>query len=391
MRFVVSVLLFISVIYGQNSIDEKFDVKLGSLVGAAKQANSSALVIYRDGELIIEEYFGGKEKPIETMSALKSIISIAVGKLLTDGYLDSLTTPVYEFYPEWKQGNKKNITVLHLLNHTSGLQNVPSAGVEIYPAPDAIRLALAAELSDKPGEKFSYNNKAVNLLAGIIEKAAGLRMDEFVKEELFKPMNITQYKWYYDEAGNPHAMAGLQLTAKDLAKFGLLVLNKGLWNNEQLIDSNYITAMTNTAQAYYPFCGLLWWLKPDYVEYILTEEKLNSFREKGVSEEFITKLLPYLDTTIPGRADRNNTFEKAFGEKWYVVREEEFFAKGVNSIFGISYGTIAAYYAEGYLGQYLVVVPESGIVAVRQVERTENYNPETDTFKSFIDLAAGLK
>src|SRR3546814_19063982 len=67
--------------------------------------------------------------------------------------------PVADFYPEWKQGQKQQITLRMLLNHSSGLQNARRADVEIYPAPDAIQLALAAELSSKPGTAASYNNK----------------------------------------------------------------------------------------------------------------------------------------------------------------------------------------------------------------------------------------
>lgn len=291
---------------------------LEELQVAAEQAGSNAVIILQDNELIAEWYFGHEERPVEIMSVLKSIVSLGVGHLITEGLIDSLDQPVYTFYPQWKQGRKQEITIRHLLNHTSGLQNVSNAGAEIYPSPNAIKLALAAELESDPGSKFSYNNKAVNLLAGIIKKATGQRMDQFFASKFFNPMGIEQYQWYFDESGNPHAMAGLRLLAQDLAKFGQLILNNGVWEGEQLVSKEYIGTMLDQGQPYDARFGLLWW-----------------------------RLL-----------DENDN--------------------------------IAAYYGDGYLGQTLMVVPEYGIVAVRQVARSNDYNPSNDGFREFKKMVLQL-
>ena len=84
------------------------------------------------------------------MSATKSIVSLAIGRLIDSGKITSLDQPVSDFYPEWKQGRKKLITVRHLLNHTSGIQNPPIT-TEIYASPDFVQLALAAELCRRAG------------------------------------------------------------------------------------------------------------------------------------------------------------------------------------------------------------------------------------------------
>lgn len=90
---------------------------------------------------------------------------------MTLGKLTSIDEPVHAFFPEWRQGRKRDITVRMLMEHTSGLQNVPMTTLEIYPSPDFVQLALCAELDAEPGTTFAYNNKAVNLLAGIVERA----------------------------------------------------------------------------------------------------------------------------------------------------------------------------------------------------------------------------
>jgi len=235
------------------------EAALDALHAAAERAGSDSVVLVKDDIVIAEWYFDKKERPIELMSVLKSLVSLGVGRLVTLEMIDSVDQPVHTFYPEWNQGRKKEITIRHLLNHTSGLQNLPSAGAEIYPSPNAIKLALAAELADDPGAAFSYNNKAVNLLAGIIEKASGQRMDLFFASEVFGPMGIDIHQWYFDESGNPHAMAGLKLFARDLAKFGQLVLAKGVWDGQPLVSPEYIDAMLDQGQPYDARFGWLWW------------------------------------------------------------------------------------------------------------------------------------
>ena len=209
---------------------------LDKILQRAKDSHSDSLLIIKDGKVVAEYYAGKKEEKIETMSCTKSVVGLAIAKLVDQGKIKSFDQPVYEFYPEWKQGKKASITVRHLLNHTSGLQNLPDTSYEIYPSKDFVKLALAAELSDEPGAKFSYNNKAVNLLAGIVQVASGKRMDVFMRDEFFAPLAIKDFRWTLDAAGNPHGMSGLQLSAEDFAKFGTLILNRGKFNDKQILS-----------------------------------------------------------------------------------------------------------------------------------------------------------
>lgn len=102
----------------------------------------SDVVLIMQGDATLLSYTSNDTKqPIELMSAYKSIVALAIGRLLFNGQLAALDEPVHRFYPEWRQGDKAKITVRHLLNHTSGLQNVKNAGEEIYSSPDVIQLA----------------------------------------------------------------------------------------------------------------------------------------------------------------------------------------------------------------------------------------------------------
>ncbi|MEM9555410.1 MAG: serine hydrolase [Acidobacteriota bacterium] len=353
---------------------------------AAEQAHSDAVVIQRDGEVVAEWYFGEERGPIELMSVVKSVVAVGVGRLLELGIIDSVDQPVHSVYPEWNQGRKKDITIRHLLNHTSGLQDHRSAGVEIYPSPNAIRLALAAELSEDPGSAFRYNNKATNLLAGIIHEASGQRMDQFLVQELFRPLGIERYQWYYDASGNPHAMAGLRLHAIDLAKIGQLVLDRGVWNGQRLIPEAYLDDMLAQGQAHYLPCGLLWWRLPSETRYLYDRQRRAELESAGVAEEDLRALEPLLGQTFTTRPDRDRALDDALGSDWRQILLERFQGTGIDPVFRREYGEIVGYYGDGYLGQTVLVIPSHGVVAVRQVRGDDDYDPEVDGFTDFKDL-----
>lgn len=291
------------------------DEALEDLLQAAEAAHSHSLVLLRDGQTVGVWHSGGEARRIEAMSVTKSILSLAVGRLLTTGALRSIHVPVEEFFPQWRDGAGARVTIRHLLWHTSGL--APASTTEaIYDSEDFVEFALESPLVSQPGEEFAYNNNAANLLAGVVGRAAGVPLDEFVAEELFAPLGIEDFGWARDASGNPHGMSGLSITAEDLAKIGQLVLQRGAWEGNQLIDEYWFDTMLRPSPLN-PDVGMLWWL----------------------------------------------------------IREE---------------GTVVGFKAEGYLGQYLVVYPEEGLVAVRMVQGSPAYQPATDGFRSFPEMVGRL-
>ncbi len=391
------------VCHGQDAIQPG---ALDELVDKAKKAHSDALVVWKDGKPYGEWYFGKPVEKIEAMSATKSVVSLAIGKLITDGRIKSVDQPVYEFYPEWKQGRKQNITIRHLMNHTSGLQNVATnTEVEIYPSPDFVQLALAAELSADPGTVFAYNNKAVNLLAGIVQKASGKRMDLYIRDTLFAPMGITNFTWLLDPAGNPHAMAGLQILPADFAKVGQLVLDRGKWDGKQLIAESWFDLSMQPGSGKSPTCGLLWWLlrEPtlmiDDEQISKIEAKANESRSKGKgSQTGQGNEDSQWQAIDAGFLDKARQLKGKYeGRVPYILAIERVFgtdAQRFHSIFDIlpkvQYGKTLGYYADGYLGQYLVIVPDARLVALRMIGSHDDYDQGTDGFMEFLQLVSEL-
>lgn len=361
---------------------------LNKILQRAKTSGSDSVLIIKDGKIIGEYYEVEKGLKMDIMSCTKSVVSLAIGKLIDDGKIKSIDQPVYEFYPEWKQGRKAFITVKHLLNHTSGLQNVADTGVEIYKAKDFIKLALAAELSDNSGTKFSYNNKAVNLLAGIIQVASGKRMDKYIADEIFAPLEIKSFDWTLDEAGNPHGMAGLQISAEDFIKFGQLVLNRGKWNGKQIISEKWIDESLSQSQPFEEGGGLLWWRMTSEETFTIDEEQFQKLENAGIDKDFLEKLKP-IKEKIYKSGDQIAAITEIFGKDWQPIVTRQMSGKNVR-LFKRIVGKINAYNTNGSHGQYLVIFPEKNLVAVRQARWQKTQKGLNDSFPEFISLILQL-
>jgi CubicO group peptidase (beta-lactamase class C family) len=300
---------------------------LDSLLAAAHASNTDALVVLHDGVLVGEWHRDGASRRIEAMSATKSIVSLAVMRLLTTGALASLDVPVHEFFPEWADGGiRARITVRHLLDHTSGI-DAGRTTEAIYASDDFVRHALDSEIISEPGTVFFYNNSATNLLAGVIGRVAGRPLDEFLREDLFARLD-TDVQWARDRAGNPHGMAGLQLHARDLARLGQLVLDGGRWQGTQLIAERWIRESVRPATPHAHSAGLLWWL-------------VREPAAAGAAEEPAAR-------------------------------------------------PIIGYRADGYLGQYLTIYPAERLVGVRMIQGSPSYDERTDGFGDFTRLLRAL-
>lgn len=318
---------------------------------------------------------------IETMSVTKSVVNLIVGRAVTLGLIESADTPVHEFYPEWRQGRKRLITLRHLMSHTSGLQDFRTTDVEIYPSPDVVKLALSAELEDEPGACFRYSNKAVNLLAGIIARATSKPMQRFAGLELFDPMEI-EFGWMRDEAGNPHGMAGLKLYPKDLAKLGRLALQRGLWNDSQLISEDWLEQSLRPGCDLMPNHGWLWWLKNKFDSITVNDSHVTALGMAGASPTEVN-MYREMVRVYPSLAAFGDVLDERTGES--ILR---FFGRA--KLYDAAIQRLEAFYATGFLGQWLVVIPEHRLVAVRMLEWFSGAEQGGSDFPEFHSLVSAL-
>ncbi len=362
--------------------------KLKDLIKKGRDTHSEALIVCQNDSIILEEYFddGNPTAKIETMSCTKSIVGLAVACLLSDGLLKNLDEPIYKFYPEWKQGQKQLITVGHLLTMTSGIQNNPNASIEIYPSPDFVKLALSAELSHQPGAVWNYNNKALNLIAGVVQKITGKRMDVFIGQRLFLPLGITDFSWSLDSAGNPHVMSGCQIRPRDFLKLGTLILNKGRFQNSQIIQSAYIGLITTPVNQFKGY-GLLWWLDYDSTISIIDDSVIAKLSKASLPNDFIEKAKKLKGTFYNNEAYYKKV-ESVFGaDPWESINE--LLSPHNLALRRKEYKGEIKYRADGYLGNYMVVDPVNKLIGVRMISH-KSFKNDSDNFYDFSNAIYNL-
>jgi len=343
-----------------------------SLREGARRSDSDALRVVRDSVVLAEERKNeGPEQGFETMSVTKSLVALGIGHLLTEGKITSLDQPVADFFPEWKQGRKALITLRMLLDHTSGLQNVADTSVEIYPAPDGWQLALAAEISNPPGQQFAYNNKAMNLLAAVFEKAAGERMDRYIQRTLLTPMGIEGRTWNdhgFDRAGHPYAMAGWNATADAMVKVGQLVLDEGRWQGRVLVDAGFIREMVAQSPPDVPEYGLLWWRRTESVFLSIDPEAVEVQSAAGMHPDIVDALRGLAGRRFHTEPDLRSALDaETPGGRQALIEAVKSTDGTVDDLVNIQHGPVVAWEASGYRGQYIVVVPRARLIAVRQI------------------------
>jgi CubicO group peptidase (beta-lactamase class C family) len=360
---------------------------LTHLLLRAKAMQSDAVVVVKDGKLIADVRFGKAAEPIELMSVTKSVAGLAIGRLLYTGKIRSLDERVATWYPEWKNGAKQEITLRQLMNHTSGLRANPSAE-EVYASRDLVRQALDADLAHPPGTHFFYNNKAVNLLAGIVEKASGQKLDEYMRDALFAPLGIIRFAWMRDAAGNPHVLAGLQMDARDLARIGQLMLDGGVYDGKRLLAADFVQEAVHAAQPFSPTGGLLWWVIPTWSKLTVTPALLDAWRQGGAEPAFLAAMAPLAGREIT-RDEMFATLGRAFGkDKALDVWVRNVPGRDLETP-KVTAGPPVGFDANGSLGQYLVVLPAERLVAVRQIRHGKQKPGELD-FDDFTDLVRTL-
>ena len=209
---------------------------------------------------------GGRHK---VYSATKSIISLLIGIAIEMGYIDNLSQTLYEFLEDyWDPGydvRKKDITIRHLLLYTSGFP----IGTDAQPY---IEESLDEPLSFDPGTDWLYSSTGCILLSAIINITTGMKTSEFAREYLFEPIGISQedWEWVEDWQGIANGGNGLSFTPRAMAKIGILCLNNGSWDGNQVVPKEWINESTSTVSGFYEEVGFgedygyLWWFLPGY-------------------------------------------------------------------------------------------------------------------------------
>lgn len=203
------------------------------------------IMLLRDGQVVAEKY----NEPFDARyshtlySCSKTFTGVAVGLAIQDSLLqlnDHLVDLLPEHLPEVVSDTLAAITVRDLLTMQSGL---PADTKMRTVEKEWIRFYLRMKPYTVPGRRFVYDSICSYLLSAIVQKVEGQTMMELLNRRIFMPMGITQVAWEQSPEGITCGGWGLYMQLESMAKFGQLLLNRGEWNGEQLIQAEWIDQM----------------------------------------------------------------------------------------------------------------------------------------------------
>ncbi|MFN3150301.1 serine hydrolase domain-containing protein [Bremerella sp.] len=214
---------------------------------ADREVNSMhSFMLVRHGKVVAEAWWAPEsaEKPHILWSLSKSFTSTAVGFAVAEGKL-SIDDPVLKFFPddapENPSANLKAMRVRDLLTMNTGHQDELNWREQA----DWAKAFLAHPVPHKPGTHFRYNTPATYMLSAIVQKVTGQTVLDYLTPRLFEPLGIEKPVWETSPQGISIGGYGLYLRTEDIAKFGQLYLQKGMWNGEQLIPKAWIDMATS--------------------------------------------------------------------------------------------------------------------------------------------------
>jgi len=247
---------------------------------AAELETLYGLLVIKNGYLIAEDYFniGAVAQLSGRQSMTKSVTSALVGIALDQGHLSSVNQKMMEFFPEFSDQitdpRKEQITIRDMLQMRAGYpdeeRESPFLDLLYFVPSWRIWLPHLADfpLSSDPGAEFRYSNLTSHLLGVIVSRACDSSLRSFAQEHLFSPIDSAVGDWTSDADGYNFGCIEIHVTARDMAKFGLLYLNGGEYAGKQIISSGWVS---DSLQRYSEGINVTGWLSSRY----------GSFRDLG--------------------------------------------------------------------------------------------------------------
>ena len=271
--------------------------------GAKTKNEFHSFVFLRHGNVIAEGWWDPYKPSLRhTMySTSKSFTSTAVGFAVTEGLI-KLSDKVIAFFPgelpDTVSAFLAALTIKDLITMSVGQRPDPT-GVVIQKN-NWVKSFLALPIVDTPGTKFLYNSMATYMLSAIVQKVSGQKIFDYLKPRLFEPLGMGAIDWEVSTEDINTGGWGLRLKTEDMAKFGQLYLQKGMWQGKQILPAAWIeeattfkiknapdtaTALKNSSDWAQGYCYQFWRCRN------------NAFRADGAFGQYII-VMPEKDAVI---------------------------------------------------------------------------------------------
>jgi CubicO group peptidase (beta-lactamase class C family) len=281
--------------------------QFASEVAAGKHGEIDSLLLCSNGKLIFESYYrrGRANYPHYQMSITKSYTAMAIGRAIQLGHLKTtdLDKPVAGFFnqldPSQFVAGASKITLAEAMNMKSGIRIDKQKARELMKKPDSLKgqgqiqayLENSAPIPPAPRE-FKYQGSDPSITMQVLEAVVPGSASDFIKTELLGKLGITNYGWQSDVSGLPKSAAGSSMRSRDMIKWGLLTMNGGKWNGEQLIPAEYVeraTAKIHT-NAQNTSYGYFWWRH----DMLVGDKTYDCKSGRGAGGQFVL-MIPELD------------------------------------------------------------------------------------------------
>ena len=215
----------------------------------AKKLNVHSVMVLRHGQVVAEGWWApyAPQYKHTLYSLSKSFTSSAVGMAVGEKRL-TVEDKVISFFPkdlpETVSDNLAAMRVKDLLTMNTGHEKEPTSLIREGEDANWVKGFLAYPVEHKPGTLFVYNSAATYMLSAIVQKLTGQTVLEYLKPRLFGPLGIEGMDWEVSPQGINTGGWGLRLKTEDIAKFGQLYLQKGMWNGKRLLSEAWINDAT---------------------------------------------------------------------------------------------------------------------------------------------------
>ena len=237
------------------------------------ESNICQIYAIKDGNTAYDDCWHGfkTSDAMNVNSVTKGIMALLAGIALDKGFIGSVDGKVMDFFPDYTVKRREktifDVTIRHLLTMTAPYKGKSEPWKKVCTSDDWT-LAVLDHLGGRNGitGEFRYATLGIQILAGIIERATGVKCIEFANKNLFEPLDLPKrilhgdsskedqfdffmnknprnYEWYSDPQGSVTAGWGLCMSARDMAVIGALVLDNGLYNGNRIISEEYLSDM----------------------------------------------------------------------------------------------------------------------------------------------------
>jgi CubicO group peptidase (beta-lactamase class C family) len=211
-----------------------------------------AVVICTNGTLDVEHYFAGAtaRTKFNVKSVTKSVLSVLTGIAIDRHILPGVDAPLSMWLPEARatgvDPRVAEITIRHVLEMSTGFdweENGPSTA-QWLGSDDQLRAMLRMPVRARPGTAFNYSSGVAHLLSVVLTRAARQPTLDFATQYLFAPIGMMPGSWGRDRQGYAEGGSELELTARDMLRFGLLMLNRGRWGGHRVVSDAWVLEST---------------------------------------------------------------------------------------------------------------------------------------------------